>query len=207
MTITLYGSQISTFSRKIAVALALKKLPFEFVDALTKDMHGTLREANPRIEVPVLFDDGIAIINSSDIIQYVDQKYPERPLLPAPIADRVIARAFERLADHRLDPIVVDCSSGIGRTAVMLLRMACSKPRPILTSYSIGLRRCFVTGRSRGHSVDPEWWNARGFRTLPPCHSSVCRLTLAGFPTPLHGSKRSAAIQRLSPMRKRPRLS
>jgi glutaredoxin len=173
MTITLYGSQISTFSRKMAVALVLKKLPFEFVDALTKDMHGTLREANPRIEVPVLFDDGIAIINSSDIIQYVDQKYPERPLLPAPIADRVIARAFERLADHRLDPIVVDCSSGIGRTAVMLLRMVCSKPpRPILTSYSIGLRRCFVTGRSRGHSVDRNG----GMRVVSePCRHAILR--------------------------------
>jgi glutathione S-transferase len=110
MTITLYGSQISTFSRKITVALALKELPFEYVDALTKDMRGTLCEANPRIEVPVLFDDGINIINSSDIIQYLDQKYPERPLLPPAIADRVIARAFERLADHRFDPIVVDCS-------------------------------------------------------------------------------------------------
>jgi glutathione S-transferase len=110
MTITLYGSQISTFSRKIAVALALKELAFEYVDALTKDMRGTLREANPRIEVPVLFDDGITIINSSDIIQYLDQKYPERPLLPVAIADRVVARAFERLADHRFDPIVVDCS-------------------------------------------------------------------------------------------------
>jgi glutathione S-transferase len=110
MTITLYGSQISTFSRKIAVALDLKGLPFEYVDALTKEMRDQLREANRRIEVPVLFDDGITVINSSDIIQYLDQRYLERPLLPAAVADRVIARAFERLADHRFDPIVVDCS-------------------------------------------------------------------------------------------------
>jgi glutathione S-transferase len=110
MTITLYGSQISTFSRKIAVALGLKGLAFKYVDALTKEMRDELRKVNPRIEVPVLFDDDITIINSSDIIQYLDQRYPECPLYPASIADRVVARSFERLGDQRLDPIVVDCS-------------------------------------------------------------------------------------------------
>lgn len=110
MTITLYGSQISTFARKIAVALDLKALPFDYIDALTKEMRDRLREVNPRIEVPVLFDGDVTVINSSDIIQYLDQRYPERPLLPPDIADRVLARSFERLADERFDPVVVDCS-------------------------------------------------------------------------------------------------
>jgi glutathione S-transferase len=110
MTITLYGSQISTFARKVAVALDLKGLPCEYVDALTKQMRETLRTANPRLEVPVLFDGDLTVVNSSDILQYLDQRYPERPLFPAGIADRVVACAFERLADQRFDPIVVDCS-------------------------------------------------------------------------------------------------
>ena len=110
MTITLYGSQISTFARKVTVALGLKELAFEHVDALVPQMRETLREANPRVEVPVLFDGDVTVVNSSDIIQYLDQKYPERPLLPSTIQERVMARAFERVADHRLDPIVVDCS-------------------------------------------------------------------------------------------------
>jgi glutathione S-transferase len=110
MTITLYGSQISTFARKVAVALDLKALPFEYVDGLTREMHDRLRQVNPRIEVPVVFDDDVTVINSSDIIQYLDRRYPERPLLPSGIADRVLARSFERLADERFDPIVVDCS-------------------------------------------------------------------------------------------------
>jgi glutathione S-transferase len=39
MTITLHGSQISPFARKIALALDLKRLTFEHVDALTPQMH------------------------------------------------------------------------------------------------------------------------------------------------------------------------
>lgn len=110
MAITLFGSQISTFARKVAVALDLKGLPYENIDALTPQMREALRKANPRIEVPVLFDGEIAIVNSSDILQYLDQKYPERPLFPADVAERVLARSFERLADQRFDSIVVDCS-------------------------------------------------------------------------------------------------
>jgi glutathione S-transferase len=110
MSITLYGSQISTFARKVAVALDLKGLVYEHVDALTAPMKEQLRAANPRVEVPVLVDGDITVVNSSDIIQYLDLAYPERPLLPAETRERVLARAFERLADQRFDPIVVDCS-------------------------------------------------------------------------------------------------
>jgi len=49
-------------------------------------------------------------VNSSDILQYLDWQYPRPALYPDAPADRVAARALERLADHRLDPIVVDCS-------------------------------------------------------------------------------------------------
>jgi glutathione S-transferase len=110
MNITLYGSQISTFARKVAIALDLKQLSFAHVDALTPQMRDRLREANPRLEVPVLFDDDVIVVNSSDIIQYLDQRYPDFPLLPAGISERVAARAFERLGDQRFDAIVVDCS-------------------------------------------------------------------------------------------------
>jgi glutathione S-transferase len=110
MTIRLYGSWFSTFARKVAVALELKGLAYEHVDALTREYHSELLQINPRAEVPVLTDEELSIVNSSDILQYLDWRYPERPLYPAAIPDRVAARALERLADERLDPIVVDCS-------------------------------------------------------------------------------------------------
>jgi glutathione S-transferase len=110
MPIRLYGSQISTFSRKVAVALELKGLAFEHVDALTSQMREQLRQVNPRLEVPVLIDGDITVVNSSDILQYLDQCYPEKPLFPSDIGERFVARAFERLGDQRFDPIVVDCS-------------------------------------------------------------------------------------------------
>lgn len=110
MARVLYTSWFSTFARKAALGLELKGLPYEAVDALRRDFRSKLKEVNPRLEVPVLLDDGLAVVNSSDILQYLDWRYPTPALCPEAIADKVTARALERLADHRFDPIVVDCS-------------------------------------------------------------------------------------------------
>ena len=110
MALTLYTSWFSTFARKVALGLELKGLEYEAVDALTRDFRPELLALNPRAEVPVLRDGWLTIVNSSDILRYLDERYPGRRLFPATIEDRVQARALERLADHRLDPIVVDCS-------------------------------------------------------------------------------------------------
>jgi glutathione S-transferase len=106
----LYTSWFSPFARKAALGLELKGLPYEAVDALTRDFRPRLLELNVRAEVPVLTDGELIVVNSSDILQYLDWKYPEPALYPAAIEERVAARALERLADQRLDPIVVDCS-------------------------------------------------------------------------------------------------
>lgn len=110
MAIVLYGSPISTFARKVAVGLELKGLAYDLVDALAPERREELRRLNPRLEVPVLKDGELVTVNSSDILQYLDARYPDKPLYPAAIEERVVARAFERLGDQRLDPIVVGCS-------------------------------------------------------------------------------------------------
>jgi glutathione S-transferase len=205
MTITLYGSQISTFARKVAVALDLKQLTFEHVDALTPQMRDKLREANPRLEVPVLFDGEVTVINSSDIIQYLDHRYAARPLFPSNVAERVVARAFERLADQRLDPIVVDCSYWHWADRQDIPPDGLSRqPRPTLIFCSTGSRRCCALGQSRGRSARQEWLNARGSQILPPCAPLVSRLMPSDFQAPLHGSARSETIQSSWPTHARP---
>ena len=111
MSIILYGSQISTFARKVTVALDLKALAYEHVDALTPPMKEKLRAINPRVEVPVLVDGDVTVVNSSDIICYLDLRYPRAAVAAGGYsAIGSMARALERLADQRFDPIVVDCS-------------------------------------------------------------------------------------------------
>lgn len=106
----LYDNAFSPFARKVRMVLEHKGLPFEAFDALQVDARAQLLAANPRGEVPVLEDGGVVIVNSSDIVAYLDQRYPEPRVLPADAAARVEARAWERLADTLLDAITHDVS-------------------------------------------------------------------------------------------------
>ena len=108
--LTLFSNGFSPFARKVAMALAYKGLPCETVDGLARANHERLLAVNPRAEVPVLVDGDVTVVNSSDILAYLDLRYPERPIYPADLKDRVEARALERLADTRVDAILLDCS-------------------------------------------------------------------------------------------------
>jgi glutathione S-transferase len=108
--IKLYDSAFSPFARKVRMALEYKELPFEAVDGLLKANHATLKAANGRVEVPVLVDGGIVVVNSADIVAYLDDRYPEKPVYPDDPAARVHARAWERAADSFVDPILINIS-------------------------------------------------------------------------------------------------
>ena len=105
-----YSNGFSPFARKVAMVLEYKGLEFETIDGLARSNHARLLAVNPRAEVPVLVDGDVTVVNSSDIVAYLDQRYPERPVYPADVKARVDARALERLADSRIDAIMLDCS-------------------------------------------------------------------------------------------------
>lgn len=108
--IKLYDSAFSPFARKVRMTLEYKGLNYEAIDGLLKSNHATLKAVNGRIEVPALVDDGIVVVNSADIIAYLDYRYPEKRVCPDDPAARVHARAWERVADTFVDPILVDIS-------------------------------------------------------------------------------------------------
>src|SRR5512139_1557588 len=80
--LTLYDNPFSPFARKVRLVLAFKGLRAESVDALALAEHEALRAVNPRAEVPVLVDDGLVVTNSADIVAYLEDRYPDPPVLP-----------------------------------------------------------------------------------------------------------------------------
>ena len=108
--IKLYDSAFSPFARKVRMVLEFKGLNFEVVDGLLKANHDALKQVNGRIEVPALVDDGVMVVNSADIVAYLEHRYANAPVYPQPPAARANARAWERTADSFIDPILVDIS-------------------------------------------------------------------------------------------------
>jgi glutathione S-transferase len=108
--IRLYDSAFSPFARKVRMVLDHKGLSHQVVDGLLRSNHAALKAVNGRIEVPVLVDGDVVVVNSSDIVAYLDHRYADNSIYPQAPAARVHARAWERLADTFVDPIFVDIS-------------------------------------------------------------------------------------------------
>ncbi len=101
MSLVLYHNNSSVCAAKVRVALAEKQLDWESrMMALNGDQFAPEYLAlNPNAVVPTLVHDGRAIIESSVILEYLEDAFPQRPLRPA---DPYFA-ALARLLTSRLD--------------------------------------------------------------------------------------------------------
>lgn len=108
--LTFYENAFSPFARKVQLVLEHKGLPFEGIDGLIRANHGRLAGVNRRLEVPAIDHDGLVVVNSADIVAYLERVFPERPVYPKETRAWVSARAWERCADSVLDPILIDIS-------------------------------------------------------------------------------------------------
>jgi maleylacetoacetate isomerase len=94
--VKLYQRWLSSASWRVRWALALKRLQYESVwlDIAAGEHFDKLAPINPLLSVPTLvLDDGDVLTESVAIIEWLDETYPERPLLPATSRDRARVRA------------------------------------------------------------------------------------------------------------------
>jgi glutathione S-transferase len=81
----------SPYARKIRIALAEKGLPFELQTEVPWNEDTSLPKHNPLEKLPVLIlDDGSTIWESSFILEWIERKHPQPPLLP-PDDDGILA--------------------------------------------------------------------------------------------------------------------
>jgi maleylacetoacetate isomerase len=110
-TMKLYTWWRSQASFRVRIALHLKRLDVEmvFVDLLKGDQFvAQYRALNPEMVVPTLIDgDGPPLVQSLAILEYLDEKYPEPPLLPADARARAHVRALAQLVAVDAHPFVV----------------------------------------------------------------------------------------------------
>lgn len=84
---------MSPYARKVRLALAEKRIPFDLrVERVWERRHEFL-EINPAGTVPVLQEDnGLIVADSYAICEYLDEAYPDTPLLGRTLADRAEVR-------------------------------------------------------------------------------------------------------------------
>jgi glutathione S-transferase len=101
------GNYLSPYVRKVLACLELKGVAYE-VDPLTPFFgDDEFERLSPLRRIPVLIDGEVSLCDSSVICAYLDERFPDRPLLPPGVADRARARWLEEFADSRLGDVLI----------------------------------------------------------------------------------------------------
>ena len=103
MAFTLYNAPQSTCSQRVRFVLNAKQLPFEEVklDLLAGDqLQPDYLKLNPNGVVPTLDHDGNVVINSSVIIEYLDEISPQQSFTPRAPVERAHMRSLMRFIDE-----------------------------------------------------------------------------------------------------------
>ena len=95
--LVLYHTSHSTCSQKVRLVLHEKDVEFDEVRidlAKKEQLKPDYLTLNPNGVVPTLVDEGVPIVESSVICEYLDEKYPQNPLVPSDIVERARMRAW-----------------------------------------------------------------------------------------------------------------
>jgi glutathione S-transferase/RNA polymerase-associated protein len=106
--IRLYEHPFSPYAAKVKIALREKNVPFEPMNPPRDDAGqpiGEYVEASPRVEVPALVDGEVKVFDSTIILEYVEDKWPNPPMLPKSPAERARVRMLEEVMDTHYEPI------------------------------------------------------------------------------------------------------
>jgi maleylpyruvate isomerase len=93
----LYTYYRSTAAYRVRIVLNLKGVPYESISMhLRQGAHKKpeFTALNPQALIPALDDDGVLISQSLAIIEYLEEKFPDPPLLPKALADRAHVRSM-----------------------------------------------------------------------------------------------------------------
>jgi glutathione S-transferase len=118
--IKLYDFLPCPFGQKVRIALAEKGLTYDLVQVdITKgeNRHPDFFRLNPFGRVPVLVDEDTTVYDSTIINEYLEDEYPEPPILP-PVgssAMRARARRLEDFADTSFTPQVGQLMAELGK--------------------------------------------------------------------------------------------
>lgn len=102
-TYTLYGAQISLFTGKAKAYLTYKNIPFEEVLSTTK-VYKKIIEPNTGVRfIPVVkTPEGEYLQDTSYIIERLEERFRERPMLPSSPKQKLTATLFELFSDEWL---------------------------------------------------------------------------------------------------------
>jgi maleylpyruvate isomerase len=113
MKLALHNYWRSSASHRVRIGLHLKELAYEYVviNILHREQHAdAYRQRNPMAQVPTLEvteDDGTvrAIAQSLPILEYIEERFPDQPIMPKDLFLRARARELAEIVNSGIQPL------------------------------------------------------------------------------------------------------
>jgi len=105
--VTIVGSYLSPYVRKVLVCLETKGIAYRIDPIVPYYGNEAFERVSPLRRIPVLIDDRIALADSTIICEYLDERYPNPPLLPRETELRARSRWLEEYADSRMGEVFI----------------------------------------------------------------------------------------------------
>ena len=100
----LYHLPLSPFSRKVRLALMEKRIPFDLRLERVWERREEFLTVNPAATVPVLQEsNGLVVVDSYAICEYLDEAYPDNPLFGRTLAERAEVRRLVAWFDQKFN--------------------------------------------------------------------------------------------------------
>ena len=104
--LTIVAIPISLYCAKLRILLRHKKIPWQELPPPGGYGSAEYKSIVPSGNLPALVDGSLLLADSEAIAEYLNEKYPNPPMLPIELNDRAKARELSRLHDTRLEPEV-----------------------------------------------------------------------------------------------------
>jgi glutathione S-transferase len=99
----------SPWARKVRILAIEKGIDLEVVNDIPWAPGTCVPQYNPLEKLPILLtDDGDRIYESRLIVEWLERRFPEPPMIPADDAGYILAKKFEVLADGTLDAMLLN---------------------------------------------------------------------------------------------------
>jgi glutathione S-transferase len=104
-----YYNPISVNARRVWVALLEKQIPFEpnLVNLDGDQFHDDFTAINPLQRVPAIVDNGLRVVESLAILDYLEAKYPTPSLIPTEPEVIAVVRMIETITAVELQPATI----------------------------------------------------------------------------------------------------